>query len=429
MQTTLFLLQLIAAAATGDVPLRAGVARVEITPTVPMPMAGYPNRTCEVSAGVHDPLNAKVLVLSTGAAPIAIVTMDLGSFWSETLPRRVATELGIKTLLLATSHTHSAPLFLPGRSRIQVSAALKTRGAQYQRELEDKVFKAIKQAASSMFPARLSVARGSLQLGYNRLIMREDGRARVLYDNLDRVPYGPVDPEVTLLAVHDGAGATKALLVHYAAHAVVLGPTNCKFSADFPGVMQAKVEAQVPGSQVMFVQGGAGDVNPLFQGRSGDEQRDFAVSQTMGELLAAEVLRATGRLTPVPVQQPIKATTEALRFADRWEKGQSLDVAITTVLVGRDIAIAALPGEPMHRLQTFWKQHADVAYPLFFGYTYSGSGVWPGYIPDVHSAARGGYGADANTRIEVGAGERIMSRQLVNLYGLRGMWQDKPGRP
>lgn len=56
-------------------------------------------------------------------------------------------------------------------------------------------------------------------------------------------------------------------------------------------------------------------------------------------------------------------------------------------------------------------------------------GTWPGYIPDLHSAAYGGYGADASTRIEVGAGEKIMLRHLTNLYDLLGMWKDKPGRP
>ena len=74
----------------------------------------------------------------------------------------------------------------------------------------------------------------------------------------------------------------------YAAHAVVLGPTNCKYSADYPGVMQSTVERDVKGAQVMFVQGGAGDINPLFMGRSGVEAQDFKVMQTMGELLAAE---------------------------------------------------------------------------------------------------------------------------------------------
>jgi hypothetical protein len=117
-----------------------------------------------------------------------------------------------------------------------------------------------------------------------------------------------------------------------------------------------------------------------------------------------------------------------LTFGDRWEPGRTIDVGISTVLIGREIAIATLPGEPMHKLQTMWKQQADVPVPLFFGYTYSAGGTWAGYIPDLRTAAYGGYGADASTRIEVGAGEALILRHLRNLYGLLGMWRDQPGR-
>ena len=80
---------------------------------------------------------------------------------------------------------------------------------------------------------------------------------------------------------------------------------------------------------------------------------------------------------------------------------------------------------PMSKM---WKEHADVPHPLFYGYTFSSGGTWAGYIPDLRSAAYGGYGADASTRIEVGAGEKIILRHLTFLYELLGMWLDKPGR-
>src|SRR5207245_8970720 len=96
-----------------DVQLEAGVARVEITPSSFMSMYGYANRKCGPANGTHDPLFAKVLVLATGASRVAIVTLDLGSIVSENLKRDVATKLGIQVLLLAASHTHSAPAFLP----------------------------------------------------------------------------------------------------------------------------------------------------------------------------------------------------------------------------------------------------------------------------------------------------------------------------
>ena len=55
------------------------------------------------------------------------------------------------------------------------------------------------------------------------------------------------------------------------------------------------------GAQVMFVQGGAGDINPLFEGRSGKEDEDFKVMQTMGEEieeLKAKLLKLEGEQAP-----------------------------------------------------------------------------------------------------------------------------------
>jgi neutral ceramidase len=389
-------------------------------------MYGYANRKCGPANGTHDPLFAKALVLEAGESRLAIVTMDLGSMVSDKLRTDVASKLNIPVLLLSASHTHSAPAFLPYGSAPSTDAA----GSAYLAEIEAKIFGAVQEASRSMFPAKLSLARGSLQLGYNRLLLRDDGRARALFDNLERVPYGPVDPEFVLLRVEDAGGTPKALLVHYATHAVVLGSTSCKYSADYPGVMQTKVEQELKGTQVMFVQGGAGDINPLFQGRSGKEEDDFKVSQKIGELLAAEIVRSNKSAKSLnAVTQPFRYKSEVLSFNDRWEKDKKVDVGMTTILINGEIAIAAVVGEPMHKLQKMWKDQADVPYPLFYGYTFSAGGGWPGYIPDLRSAAYGGYGADVTTRIEVGAGERIMLRHLENLYELRGMWRDKPGLP
>jgi hypothetical protein len=427
MKAAIFLLALALPGTThAAVELKAGVARVEITPSTLMPMYGYANRKCGPANGTHDPLMAKVLVLEAGDSRMALVTTDLGSFVSENLRRDVASKLGIPVLLLSASHTHSAPAFLPFGSAPASSAE----AGAYLAAIEGKIFGAIEQASRSMFPARLGIGKGSLQSGYNRLLLREDGRARAVFDNLERIPYGPVDPEIVLLRVEDERGQAKALLVHYAAHAVVLGPTSCKYSADYPGVMQSAVERELGGTQVMFVQGGAGDINPLFQGRSGREEEDFGVMEKMGQLLASEVLRANKTVKPLAaIVEPIRVRSEVLTFSDRWEKEKSIEVGLTTILLGREVAIAAVTGEPFHKLQKMWKDQADVPHPLFYGYTFSAGGTWPGYIPDLRSAAYGGYGADASTRIEVGAGEKIMLRHLTNLYDLFGMWKDKPGRP
>src|SRR5262249_19738023 len=160
---------------------------VDITPAEFAPMYGYANRKCGPAAGMHDPLYAKVLVLSAGGGRVAIVTLDLGSIVSSRL-REEAPKLNIPVRLLSPSHTHAGPNF-----RAQPGG---TAGATpYRAAGEEKLLSALGEASSPLFPARRGTGQGSLQLGYNRLLQREDGRARALFDNLDRVPYGPVDPE------------------------------------------------------------------------------------------------------------------------------------------------------------------------------------------------------------------------------------------
>jgi len=416
-------MSLLLATALPAADLLAGLARIEITPAGPGPLYGYRNRKCGEATATHDPLYAKALVLEAAGRRLAIVTLDLGSIATERVFQRARAELNLPLVLLAPSHTHSAPAFLP--------ASLGTANpSPYLAEVEDKILTVLKQAAASLAPARLTIARGEIRLVYNRLLLREDGRARALFDNLDRVPYGPVDPELVLLRVSAPDGAPRALLVHYTAHPVALGTTSCLYSGDYPGVMQARVEAALPGVQAMFVQGAAAEINPLFQGRTGDQEKDFATMTRMGELLAEEVLR-TARHMPAAEARPasLAFTTQTLRFRHRWEPEKEIPVGITTALINGEIAIATVPGEPFLAMQTRWKQAASVPAPLFYGYTQTTPDPWPGYIPDIRSAALGGYGADNATTIEPGAAERIIDQHLINLYGLRGMWLKEPGRP
>ena len=88
------LLMLVELLSAADVTLEAGVAKVDITPSFFGPMYGYANRRCGPANGTHDPLFAKALVLRTGEARVAIVTLDLGSIVSENLHRDVAPNWG-----------------------------------------------------------------------------------------------------------------------------------------------------------------------------------------------------------------------------------------------------------------------------------------------------------------------------------------------
>src|SRR5262245_59698849 len=139
MKLAVLLFVALVGVAEAEIQLKAGLARVEITPTTFMQMYGYANRRCGPANGTHDPLFAKALVLEAGDSRMPIVTLDLGSIVSENLRRHVAAKLNIPLLLLAASHTHSAPAFLPYGS----APASGVESDAYLKELESKVFSAV----------------------------------------------------------------------------------------------------------------------------------------------------------------------------------------------------------------------------------------------------------------------------------------------
>src|SRR5499433_773282 len=97
------------ALAAGDVSLRAGVSRIDITPPVGHAMGGYGNRTAGAT-GVHDPLYATVLALESGETSLALVTCDLRSFVSTRVGELAQQKFGVRNTVISVSHTHSGPL-------------------------------------------------------------------------------------------------------------------------------------------------------------------------------------------------------------------------------------------------------------------------------------------------------------------------------
>src|SRR5207249_2915219 len=73
-----------AAAGGAEEPvLRAGTARVDVTPAKPVLLGGYASRK-EPSKGVHDPLSARVLAFERGGRRLVLVSLDNLGFYNQT---------------------------------------------------------------------------------------------------------------------------------------------------------------------------------------------------------------------------------------------------------------------------------------------------------------------------------------------------------
>jgi hypothetical protein len=163
--------------------LLAGVARVDITPDRPLDLSGVPSRR---SAGVLDPLEAQVLVLRDEASGHTAVVVTLDTLyvprdWGDPLRRQIAETVGIETdaafesVMLAASHTHSAP-------GLQTLRCWGTADAQYREEVADKLVQCAAAAVRGLQPAGIRIGSTELHgVSCNR-----------------RTPGGPVDTAVTV---------------------------------------------------------------------------------------------------------------------------------------------------------------------------------------------------------------------------------------
>lgn len=255
-----------------------------------------------------------------------------------------------------------------------------------------------------------------------------------LCENPDRIPFGPVDPEVGIIKIEDAEGQPRAVIMNYTCHADVVCQ-NYAVSADYPGVACRKVEEAFGTNLVcLFVQGAAGNIESLIitSRRTGPDdpfQTDYNAIERVGHLLSYEAIKLTKSLAAKPGNETtIRYLNDSLKFIGRFDKAKAFDVHLSSILINDEIAIATVPGEPFIQLQLDWKQKVGMAQPFVFGYTWY-EGTWPNYIPDIVSAARGGYGADQNgpTMIEVGSDEAIMNRHLENVLRLSGLMRDTPG--
>ncbi len=400
-----------------EAKIMAGIAQTDITPPIGGRTWGYAG--AKPTIGIYDRLMAKILYLQSEETTLALVSWDVCEFQSPWLRDHMG-ELGIDELLLLNSHTHSGP----DLSQSDFPSPEKP----WKRTVEERILKAIQEAKSELFPAYFACEEGDIPLGYNRLRRDPDGLATTIFNNVDHIPYGPIDPTAGVLRITDETGDTRVVLVNYACHPVVLGSKNRKISGDYPGAMYRHVEKKLEGAMCMFVQGGGGDINPLFQARSENPEDHYALVERMGILLAEDVLDTLNQMEDVAGRSSqLKVATDVIQVNHRWEEDTTLCFGATSILINDDIGIVTMPGEPFVKFQFDLREEAALPHTFLFGYCDNSYQDWPNwYFPDIASAARGGYGASDAGIAEVGTGERLLNQGLIQLYTIRGMLHDTP---
>jgi neutral ceramidase len=229
-----------AAAQTGrsPSPLRAGAAKIDVTPS--------PGELPKNSRGVLDRLYARAIVLESGGSSAALITVDAGAIptpiW-QTVSGQIEKEFGIPiaNVLLTATHTHSG-------------------GGQRTQDYPAKIVESVRLARRNLAPARVGYGEGASFINVNRQIL--DAQTKRWSEGPNRA--GPSDKTVAVLEFESLAGEPIAVYYNYAVHAVVAGQLD-QISADIPGAASNYIEDSFDGRIVaVWSSGAAGDQNPLY---------------------------------------------------------------------------------------------------------------------------------------------------------------------
>ncbi|MDP6037781.1 MAG: hypothetical protein QGG64_04465 [Candidatus Latescibacteria bacterium] len=254
--------------------LYAGVGKVNISNTEAGP--------------VNDPLYVKALVLRDDITTVVLVTVDavaiaeigtIGNDYLATVRAQLYQELGIQaeSVLINASHCHGVVC----------------------EDVASRTVWAVKEAWQNVVPVHVGIGTGyEDRIMENRRLKLKDGReadVRHAYalpfdEDVDEV--GPVDPEIGILRLDRQDGQTLAVVFNFACHPIqgVPGGGN---SADLSGFACNVIEDNLSeGTIALFLQGCAGDVNPVLY-KDVNNPRD---AEPLGNMLGLSTLKALKKI-------------------------------------------------------------------------------------------------------------------------------------
>lgn len=410
-------------AAAASAALRAGAAKIDITPApnAALPMSGYAGRT-EGFKGIHDPIYVRAIVVDDGATEAAIIAWELifvpDAVWAEVSPR-IAAETGIRpeNLILAAVHDHGAP----------------TPAGDYARQVEDKAIEAIRLAKSRLQPARIGYATGTAYINVNRRELTPSQGWWLGYNES-----GASDKTVHVVRFDDLAGKPIAFLVNYPVHVVVMGPDNYQITGDLAGATSRFVEQHYAGKDhprgdqghrlrlrpaeknedvvALWTSGAAGDQNPITTASGAD----FYIADALGRILGEEVVRTSYAIQTTPGARIHGAQKVATcpgrkvedgprpRAGYKFTDAAPVNLRLSLLTLG-DIAIAGVSGEVLNPIYQHLRKQAP---PRTLMITHANGSS--GYIPDDAGFDQIGYEV-TTSRLKPGCAENAIVSGIMEM--------------
>ena len=407
--------------------LLAGVAKVDITPKIPIPIAWHAGAS-KVFEGIHDSVFIRAVVFSDGKSKAALIAADASEFSSsfdDEMFLKIEKETGIpqNNILISATNSHSGPTNI--YSGMDYTKSTLPEVKTYSDGLKDKFIEAVKMAMKNLKPARIGTGRGQCKMNINRRApMPPNG-----YPWLGKNPDGPCDHEVMVLRINDANGNLMGAYVNWPCQAAVMGPSSNFLTGDWPGATSLSLEKGFGNKAVVLVTAGASaDLNPLF----GPEGTSFGTtsssSDTYGYILGKEVARV---LKEIKTSQygGIDASQKSIKLAGKlstrdlpgvtwaetmklkpgtFKPGPDIEIRLSALKIGNTV-FAGITGDVFHEIGLKIKEMSP--YKNTFIVTHTNG--WCGYIVTEKAYDEGGYEV-VSTRIMSG-GEKAVTENLSDM--------------
>ena len=253
---------------------------------------GFDNRIFKASSLTEGNISVRTLAVSDGKTTVMITGMDLGAVdyeFTVQMKNEVAAATGVnpENQLVNVSHSHFTPVsknwFAFGDSGIP--------DERYLEKVKKAYVMSAMDAVAQMRKSRLSFARANVPVGYNRGLAGADSM---------------VEPTLDMVLCESLSGPERHLIFENACHPVFPNSGKERFtvSANWPGIAREKIEDAVPGLKTLFLQGCAGDINPLSNDyrKTGCEVADAVIAALEGQ---KEIVRGRIRVKADSVHIPV----------------------------------------------------------------------------------------------------------------------------
>lgn len=292
--------------------LKAGFARLDITPPLGTPLSGY--FYDRFLKGILDPLEINAVAISNGDSTALLIAIDFIGITKDyiyTLKKLITERTGVPgdNILIAALHQHTSCVLASGCNHYGAIT-----DQAYLDVLNRKFADAAQLAIADLKDAELSVAAEDVAepIAFVRRYFTADGKVATNPSSKLTLTGRCAEADNTMRLVRFARKDAKDIaIVNFSTHPDVIGGDFC--SADWPGFTRRFVEADNPDVSCLFFTGCQGDSNHYDYFKPKDQRlkgERYEHSRYMGRTVADAVVKVWNSTRPVEGDAIIGGYTE-----------------------------------------------------------------------------------------------------------------------